>query len=243
MAEILGQTQTNTDFTELQSLQFIIEQMIRNINTVLPCKITKADNTKFIYSVLPLINYLGSNNKPITPPIIYNVVASHVFGANAGIITEFAVDDIVLVAFCQRDITIFKNTKGQQSNPPTSRIYDLADGIILFAIKFNQINDNYIKILQNEINIKKGNTEITLNGTTAVVKNGINTITINNDNIVINTSTVTINASESVTVTTPDFIINGNLEVTGALATPPIAYASHTHTSGAVGDPTSPPLP
>ena len=242
-----GSNQFYTDYSDANTLQYIINQAIRNINTILPCKIVAVDNTKFIYTLEVLINFLDTGGEPIAPPNLFSIPILHNCGNNAGVIIEYAINDIVLVGFSQRDITNFKTTHAQ-SNPATYRIYDLADAIILNAYKIANPSV-FVKITQDIIEIKKANSHgvfdgskieftqsnsiVTLNDTTITAKqnttevqltaNSVTSSTTGSTQVQTGTLTATatgnavINAS-SATVTASTIALTGAVTINGSLS-------------------------
>lgn len=147
------QNKENTD-------NYIINQKGLQINTLLPCKINVI-NDDGTYDVTPMLNNLYANGKPIDPPTLAHIPAAIEMGGNAGIIIEYEIGDVVLVGFCQRDISIAKKN-WEQSNPGSLRRFSLSDGIIIKRLS-NTPPTVFIKITKDGIELTAPGKPITLN--------------------------------------------------------------------------------
>lgn len=183
-----GATNYRTDVSnsEANTLQFVINQSLLRINTLIPCKIIAVNGLR--YTVQILTNTIDATYKPHQGAIIYDIPAMQIVGNMAGIIIEYVVNDVVIVGFCQRDISVVKQN-WTSANPGSLRKFSVSDGIILGYIS-NSMPDVFIQILNTGITITSNDTPITLNpGTSPVTINGnliVNGTITATDDVVIN---------------------------------------------------------
>lgn len=161
LSQDVGYSPTNT-------YNYIFDQKMLNINTMLPCKIIAITGSTF--TIQPLNNIIRANGSPIAQPLIYNIPASITMGGTAGIIIEYIVGDVVLVGFCQRDITTIKQS-WLMSNPSTFRKFNLADGIIINKLS-NVAPNIYIKITADGIVLNAPSLPVTVNAATVALGTG-----------------------------------------------------------------------
>lgn len=177
-------TQTNTTLnssvrtSDANTLQYVFDQILFDINTMLPCEIINVNGDR--YDVQSLINNLDSVGNPITPPILYNLPAMVEMGGYAGFITEYKKGDKVAVGFCQRDLSVVQKDWSRQ-NPPSYRKHSLSDGIIIKRVS-NTPPTIYIKVTDSGITIEGNNTPINVH-TTGNASITANEVDINSNNI------------------------------------------------------------
>lgn len=163
------QNKENTD-------NYIINQKMLQVNTTLPCKINGINDDE-TYDVTPILNNLDANGKPIDPPTLAHIPAAIEMGGNAGIIIEYEIGDVVLVGFCQRDISIAKKN-WEQSNPGSLRRFSLSDGIIIKRLS-NTPPTVFIKITKDGIELTAPGKPITLNAASVQINAPVTVATLN----------------------------------------------------------------
>lgn len=207
-------TPQNALLHEIDKTKYAIDQSMMNINTILYCEIELV-NGDGSCDVRSLVNYLDNDSKPITPPLQFNLPKLEIRGGNAGVIVEPIKGDVVIIGFCQRDISAIKKTLKRQ-NPASLRRFSVMDGTILGIIS-NTPPSIYVKITKDGIILEATNKPITVNTT------GDTTINSNNANI---------NATTMATITAPVIKLDGAVQATTTLSVAGKDFATHTHSSG-----------
>lgn len=200
---MIGSTTLNQNSINNQanSLEYIINSSLLNVNTILPCKILTIDANRA--SVQPIVNMLDALGSPQTNPVIYDVPFIEIVGGNAGVIIQYKVGDVVAVGFCQRDISAIKPTWTTQ-NPAGYRKFDLSDGIIIGKLA-NTRPSIFVKITESGIELTAPDLPITLN---------CDSLTANCNTAEVNADAATVNAETEINGNTT---INGNLVVNGTI--------------------------
>lgn len=206
------------------TLEYVINQKLFNVNTILPCKVLAVNNGDIkTYDVQSLIQNISALKEPVDPPTIYKVPACVNAGSNAGVIIEYQIGDTVLVGFCQRDISVIKKL-WQKLMPNSYRKFNLADGVIIGGL-YKNINDinTYVKITSSEIEIKSNNLPVIINSGT-----GDTNIMCKNANITAQTET---------TITAPTINLNGNVVCNSSISANSMTingkdFVTHTHEAG-----------
>lgn len=219
---VLGSNTLESSFNDTEADYFFIKSILREYNTALPCKILKADNTKFRFDVQPLLNYLDTNSRAIPAPILYNIPLCCTVGGTAGIIVEPQVGDVVLVVFIQRDWEnlkrlLLEQQTGQSVNPNTSRVMKLQDGLIVAMIK-SQNPPIYVKVVADKIELHRGQSTVTLNDSGITLKQGsISEVQLTNSNILAKVGATQVDlTSSSIIATTTTATINATtVNITG----------------------------
>lgn len=167
----------NTLQNQTLYINYAINNVLLNVNTILPAVITAIDGLRC--SVQTIINTLVVN-QPSPPPItITNVPIAQYIGGNAGFIVDYQTGDVVLVGCIQRDISSIKDI-WSQSNPASARKFSLSDAIVLFKLS-NTLPTSFVRVTDNAIDI------------TASAAQPITITT--QGNVIINAGTATINAT------------------------------------------------
>jgi hypothetical protein len=167
--------------------------------------------------VQPLVNQIDGSNPPNATPhtIIYGVAYLRMQGGSNAIIMDPEPGDIGLAVFASRDISKVKSTQGQ-ANPGSLRAFDFADGMYVGGM-LNAAPTQYVQFAPTGITIVSP-TAITLQAPV-------------------------INIKGSLSITEGNATLSGTLTATGDIKSNTISLQTHTHTSEAIGTPTSPPLP
>jgi hypothetical protein len=189
-----------SDVTLTDTLNFFETKMLQNINTIILAQILDVDLPNKRLIVKSMINGVDTHDLPIDPPKIYDVPYCAQRGGNAGLITEYKVNDTVVVGFCQRMIDITKNTESQ-STPTLTRFHALNDGVVLSHWS-NSEPTTFIKITDEGITINSLNNPLNITTT---------------GDITINSNKATINATTKCVINSPDIELNGNSKVIGTL--------------------------
>ncbi len=164
----------NSDLTGIDALDFALSKLMMNTQTLTLGKIIEVNNN--LLTVQSLINYKDVDGNGLTPPKTFNVLFGKMQGGIAGLIIEPAKDDLVLIGYCQRDISETKKT-GRQSTPKSNRTHALEDAYVINCWNL-QPPMIYVKITKDSIEIQAQNKPISINtsGNATVIAN---TTTIN----------------------------------------------------------------
>jgi len=167
-------TLTNSDFNNTpNAINYAIAQKMLQLNTIALCIVQSynpINRTCVINNLLTTLNINASPSQPVTQ---YNVPIADIAGNGAGVEIEYAEGDIVLVGYCNRDISNIINylqqsnniTASQTFNPNSYRTFNLSDGIILCRVSFHA-PDIKVKITSEGIDIIAGSKPVNINAQT-----------------------------------------------------------------------------
>lgn len=188
-----------------QSLMFLINSVVNNVNTAELVKVIAVDEAKKEIDVIPIVAKPDSEGQRIEPAPIYGIkYIEWQYGTNAIIATP-VVNDIGLLVVCTKDVSSIES-----GLVGSYRRYNLADGIYFGGLcGFNQTPTQFIKFDENGIEITSptaiavnapqatvtttGDTTITAGGNATITATGNATITGNA--VAITGSTVAISGS------------------------------------------------
>lgn len=204
--------------TILGAINFAFQKMMQAYNGMLPAQVTSYDRTKNRVEVQILINLTTTDGSQVPRPHLVNIPVLALGGGTFSISFPLKPGDIGWVIAADRDISIFlQNYK--QTAPATTRMNNFADSVfipdLMKSYNINAQNEDYL-IIQSQ----NGKMQIEL-GTNS--SSGANEINIKADRVNINVNN-----------STGYVIINGNLYVTGIIASP---------TGTVTPVPTPPPFP
>lgn len=164
-----------TDEQLLTTVDFMIDQKLLDINTMIPCKIVKIKNDNLL-DVSPLNKDVNANGSLENPPTIFNVPIMKNMGSNCLIDIELSVGDIGLVGFSHRDISSIVKQK-KANKPPTKRMFSLSDGIWIGGLLKKESD------IDNNITIKKNTIEINSKSNIKIISQNKTTIGANNQDL------------------------------------------------------------
>lgn len=175
----MNQQQTTFDPSKLNQNNFtnyLIQNALQSINTTFPARIVSINGLRA--TIEPIINSIGAGQDSPGSFQINDIPIAQLIGGHSGIIIEYKPDDVVLCGVVQRDISLIKQN-WQRANPPSNRVMNYADSIILFKLS-NQLPTTFVKITDAGITIHTDNnvtiscnnaeidaTNVTINGNTA----------------------------------------------------------------------------
>ena len=206
---------TEEGYNNANVINKAIDSKLLNMNISLPCEILSI-NDDGTYNIQPIVNNLDIVGNPIIPNIIYDVPTSMEVGGNAGLIVEFEEKDIVLVVFCQRDITNIKHN-WSQGNPNSLRKFNLNDAIIVKKLSNTQPTI-FIKITKDGIEINSNNKDTIINSQNATI-NAQNTATIHAQTANVRASNVNLGNEPTFGILTSQTIAKFNGTINGQPAT------------------------
>jgi hypothetical protein len=182
MTNYIASRELNSDVSLTDALDFFRTKIFQSINTITLGKILDVNLITKRLQIQPLINSVDTNNAPIISPVIYDVPYGTIRGGNAGIITEYQINDTVIVGFCGRQIDATKATMGA-STPTLYRYFNLQDAVVL----------SHWSNTDPTIFLKIANDGITIQGSTLPISvTTTNNVTINAQNATINATTITL---------------------------------------------------
>jgi hypothetical protein len=199
---------------------FIIEQMIAKVSTTTLARVIDCTNNGGIVpvgtlTVQLLVNMLTGDKVSFEHAPIYKVPYKRIQGGANAVILDPQPGDIGVIGFCERDISAVKASR-DISNPGSNRRYSKSDGVWLCTVWAAAAPTQYIVFTGAGIDVV---------------------------------------SPTAVTIRAPTITLDGTVEATGNVHTPgtitgdtdviagTISGKTHTHTSAAPGQPTSPPLP
>lgn len=142
--------------TEVGRHSALINSMLSEVRTTMPCQIKKVTNDGGIapigyVDILPLVQMVDGSGVAYDNGIIFNVPYMRIQGGANAVIIDPQVGDIGLCAFCDRDISRVKKAKAQAA-PNSRRKHDMSDAVYLGAIiasaptQYIQFNDEGITV-------------------------------------------------------------------------------------------------
>lgn len=217
-----GQQKPSTTWGEFNNIAFLVQQALSKMQTATLVRIEKCTNSGGLspvgfVDVTPLVTQIDGAGTPTPHVTIYNLPYFRLQGGANAIIIDPEPGDIGIAVFASRDISKVKSTK-KQAPPGSFRQYSFSDGMYLGGT-LNGTPTQYVQFSAAGIRIHSP----------TLVK-------LDAPDIQLVAETVEINASTSTTITTPDFIVNGNTQMNGTLNSTGnitgggISLNSHLHT-------------
>ena len=157
---------------------FIIQQALKNVNTLMPGKIRSYDAATQRAVVVPSLRLLLTDGTARERQEIANVPVVHPSGGGFSIHFPVSSGDDVLLLFCQRGITDWKGKQGRgesgMSDPDPSVFFSTRDAIALAGFIPNGVtfdDDDELVIQRNDgsAKIRIGDGTIDLDATTVRV--------------------------------------------------------------------------
>lgn len=151
-----GQMRPTDQVGDYNRQRFVIDQAMRGIQTAIPVEVVAVTNAGGVSAVgfvdvVPLVNQIDGRGNPVPHATIYNVPYNRIQGGANAIIIDPQVGDIGMAAFCSRDISKVKKTKGR-ANPGSLRSHSFSDGMY-FGGFLNAAPTQYIQVNADGITI------------------------------------------------------------------------------------------
>lgn len=134
---------SDSSSTNLSDMQ--MDQRLRKMWTAIPVRVTAVSPPHFV-DVLPLVAQVdGAGN--VLPMVAYHRLPySRIQGGKNALVIDPRPGDMGWAVFCQRDITVVKNTRPQTAVQPGSfRHHDPSDGIYLGGM-LNDEPERYVRV-------------------------------------------------------------------------------------------------
>lgn len=229
-------------------LKAAFQSQMNNVYTSIPCVVVGVNLTASTVDIQPSINQKLKDGTVSERPSILGVPISFPVSKTAGFTFPIEIGDTGLAVFSMRDMSAWKASNGRPAAPLTNGKMDKSDAIFIPGIEPPSItvNNPSKRVWSHDVkdavlvnNIGSANeVEIRLKASGDVV---INTA----QNVEINCKNSTVNASESISMTSPDIFIYGNIThsgnytQTGTATFNGIVFDSHKHTGVQPGGGTS----
>jgi len=201
--------------TMAQALDFAFSKKFMDFCCFTIAKVVNADNQDNL-TVESLINYKLADGTGLTPPKIFNVPKGIIMGGGAGIIIEYAVNDVVLVGFIDRQIDALKQTNPPNITPQLNRLHDVADAFVIMSWSYGQLPSVYVKVTSDVIELNSNGQPINIisNGgdITVNARNGDLNVTGNNVNVTAQQN-ATVNANKQANINCDKVVLGGNAVV------------------------------
>jgi hypothetical protein len=198
-----GQQKPSTTWGDFNNIAFLVAQALSKMQTSTLVRIEKCTNAGGLspvgfVDVTPLVSQIDGKGKPTPHVTIYNLPYFRLQGGANAVIIDPEPGDLGIAVFASRDISKVKSTK--KAAPPGSfRQYSFSDGMYLGGV-LNGTPTQYVQF---------NSTGITIHSPTLVKLEA--------PDIQLLAATVEINATESTTITTPIFTVNGNTQMNGTI--------------------------
>ena len=151
-----GQAGLATTFDEVTRLQFVVGQMIAEMQTVALVEVIGVSNDGGVspvgtVDVRPLVHQMAGNRTAVPHGIIYKIPYMRLQGGANAIILDPQVGDIGMCGFCSRDSSTVVATR-KAALPASLRKYNWADGLYIGGF-LNGTPTQYIRFSANGISI------------------------------------------------------------------------------------------
>lgn len=150
-----GQQNQSTNQDQSLALEFIVSQLINDIQTVSLVKVVGVNAGGIgpvgFVDVQPLVNQMTGDRKAVEHGVIHKIPYFRIQGGTSAIIIDPKVGDIGMCGFCSRDISSVVATK-KAANPGSFRKFDWSDGLY-FGGFLNGSPSQYIEFTDDGINI------------------------------------------------------------------------------------------
>lgn len=150
-----GQQNQSTNQDQSLALEFIVSQILNDIQTVTLVKVVDVNAGGIgpvgFVDVQPLVNQMTGDRKAVEHGVIHKIPYFRIQGGSSAIIIDPKVGDIGMCGFCSRDISAVVATK-KVANPGSFRKFDWSDGLY-FGGFLNGSPSQYIEFTDDGINI------------------------------------------------------------------------------------------
>jgi hypothetical protein len=140
--------------------QFQIDQTLANVRTIVQVEVMSVSGggvgAQPTVGVKPVVKIIDGQNNTSSHGIINNIQVSRTGSGNGSIIADPVVGDIGWLAVCDRDSSVVATSQGQESQPGSRRMFDLADGIYVGTM-FGDAPTQYIQFTPSGITISDNN--------------------------------------------------------------------------------------
>lgn len=196
-----GTQRANSATDQYNATLFVMRQVLNERNFVALVKVVSVTTEGGLalagtVDVQPLVNQLDGQGKAVPHGVVNDIPYIRIQGGANAVIIDPKVGDIGVCVFCDRDSSSVQATRGP-ANPGSLRRSDMADGVYIGGL-LNAIPEQYI----------------VFDGTGIKMVSPTN-ITLQAPKIQLVAPVVEIDASESTTITTPTFTVNGNTQFNG----------------------------
>lgn len=174
--QVAGRETPESSTSEYNVLRFLFQQMLRQVNTFHAAKVLSCTNSGGLspvgyVDVQLMVNQVDGSGRAVSNSVIHNVPYSRVQGGANAVICDPEVGDLGFVAFAQRDITAFKNTKAQ-ANPGSPREFALPDAVWVCSWPSNITPNQFVRFHSGGIEIEDKNSNTIEMNATGIVVNG-----------------------------------------------------------------------
>lgn len=151
-----GQAGLVTTFDEITRLQFVVGQMIAEMQTVALVEVVGVSNDGGLspvstVDVRPLVHQMAGNRTAVPHGIIYKIPYMRLQGGANAIILDPQIGDIGMCGFCSRDSSTVVATR-KAALPASLRKYNWSDGLYIGGF-LNGVPTQYIRFSADGIEI------------------------------------------------------------------------------------------
>ena len=144
-------TQPHDTSSEANATQFMMHQMLMSKAFITLAVVTEVNETGDILTVKPMVEGFTGSGERIPKSEIYGVPVWRLQRGASAVIMPPVVDDIGLIAICDRDISSVKSTR-ESALPGSNRTHNYADAIYLGGV-LNADPSQYVKFSNDGIDI------------------------------------------------------------------------------------------
>lgn len=151
-----GQAGLATTFDEITRLQFVVGQMIAEMQTVALVEVVGVSNNGGLspvgtVDVRPLVHQMAGNRTAVPHGVIYKIPYMRLQGGANAIIIDPQIGDIGMCGFCSRDSSTVVATR-KAALPASLRKYNWSDGLYIGGF-LNGTPTQYIRFYDDGIDI------------------------------------------------------------------------------------------
>ena len=144
---VKGQKKPNTAASGYNSLQFMVQQAIRNqVHTAIPVQVQAVDG--LFVDVLPLVSNVDGFGETVEPTTIYHLPVFRYHAGVGAVILDPVVGDKGLAIFCQSDSSTVNEGTNTPQQPGSFRRFSMSDGFYIGGFH-NAAPTVYIEIKQD----------------------------------------------------------------------------------------------
>jgi len=163
---VFGQQQASSGNNDFNSLMFVINQVMSQMNTATLVKVVAVHTTGRTAAVgtvdvLPLVSQTDGYGDPIPHTTIFGLPFLRLQGGSSAVICDPVVGDLGFCIFASHDLTSVKES-GTPQAPESQRRFDMADGMFIGGWNLNVAPVHYIVIDAAGITIEAGSTPASL---------------------------------------------------------------------------------
>jgi hypothetical protein len=199
--------QPSSILTMSQALDFAFNKKFMDFYCLTIAKVVTVNNQDTL-TVQSLINYKLADDTGLAPPKLFDVPRGIIMGGDAGIIIEYAVGDVVLVGFIDRQIDALKQTNPTNITPQLNRLHDVADAFVIMNWSYGKLPSVFVKVTNSGIELNSNGQPLNINSAGGNV-----TVNAGNGDVNVNSNNATVTATNQANISSNQVVLGGTTVV------------------------------